>query len=251
MNSNYLYIGDFGDDAVRVVNLTASTCSYTLSANSAGFAAAAGDGSVNIATPNGCSWIATSHAPWLTLTAATQGTASGPIAFHVEANDTISSRTGTLTIGGQTLTVTQSGSACSYTLSANSVGFAATAGDGSVNIATLNGCGWTATSNAPWLTLTAATQGSASGPVAFHVEANDTFSSRTGHLHHWWPDTNSHPSARFRPALRRFAFCPGDALPRGYTRVRRGPIAQWADHARFRNSAKCLWHSGQRPGILS
>jgi sugar lactone lactonase YvrE len=180
VNSNYLYIGDFGDDAVRLVNLTASTCSYTLSANSAGFAAAAGDGSVNIATPNGCSWIATSDAPWLNLTAATQGTASGPIAFHVAANDTISSRTGILTIGGQTLTVTQSGSACSFTLSANSVGFAATAGDGSVNIATLTGCGWTATSNAPWLTLTAVTQGSASGPVAFHVEANDTVSSRTG-----------------------------------------------------------------------
>ncbi len=179
VSSNYLYIGDFGDDAVRWVNLTAPTCSYSLSANSAGFTAVAGDGSVNIATPNGCSWTATSDSSWLTLTAATQGNASGPIAFHVDANNTISSRTGTLTIGGQTLTVTQSPGACSYALSANSVGLAATAGDGSVNITT-NGCGWTATSNAPWLTLTAATQGNASGPVAFQVAANDTFSSRTG-----------------------------------------------------------------------
>jgi len=177
VSSNYLYIGDFGDDAVRVVKLT---CSSTLSAI-AGFGAEGGDGSVNIATPNGCSWTATSNSPWLTLTAATQGTASGPIAFHVEANDTISLRTGTLTIGGQTLTVTQNPSACSYTLlPANNVGVAATAGDGSVNIATLNGCGWTATSKDPWLTLTGDTQGNASGRVTFHVEANDTFSPRTG-----------------------------------------------------------------------
>ncbi len=45
VNSNYLYIGDFGDDAVRVVNLT---CSYSLSTNSVGFTAAAGNGSVNV-----------------------------------------------------------------------------------------------------------------------------------------------------------------------------------------------------------
>jgi sugar lactone lactonase YvrE len=186
VSSNYLYIGDFGDDAVRVVNLTAP-CSPTLSTNDIEFTASANDGSVNIATSNGCSWTAASDSPWLTLTAATQGTASGPIAFHAEANDTISPRFGHLTIAGQTpqtqtLTVKQSGSACSYTPSALNVGFTATAGDGSVNVATLAGCNWTATSDSPWLTLTAAAQGSASGPVAFHVEANDTFSSRTGHL---------------------------------------------------------------------
>jgi sugar lactone lactonase YvrE len=180
VSSNYLYIADYGNDAVRVVNLT---CSFTLSATTKGFTATGGDSSVNIAPLNGCSWTATSDSTeWLKLTAATQGNASGPIAFHADANDTSSSRTGTLTIGDQKLTVTQSGSACSYSLlPANNVGVAATAGDGSVTITT-NGCGWTATatSNAPWLTLTGDTQGNASGPVTFHVEANDTVSPRIG-----------------------------------------------------------------------
>ena len=109
---------------------------------------------MNVTPLNGCGWTATSDSSWLTLTAATQGTASGPIAFHADANDTTtSSRTGIITIGDQKLTVTQSGSACSYPLSAPSAGFTVTAGDGSVNVTTVNGCNWTATSDSSWLTL--------------------------------------------------------------------------------------------------
>ena len=88
---------------------SSGTCSYVLSATSAGFAASAGDGSVNIAAPAGCAWTAMSNASWLTVTAGAQGTAGGTVSFHLDANSGSSSRTGTLTIGGQTMTVTQVG----------------------------------------------------------------------------------------------------------------------------------------------
>jgi hypothetical protein len=104
------------------------------------------------------------------------------VAFHVDTNPGITSRTGTLTIGGQTMTVTQSAAACSYALSAPTATLSPAAGDSNVTLTTPTGCGWTATSNASWLTVTAGAQGSANGTVAFHVDTNPGITSRTGTL---------------------------------------------------------------------
>ena len=53
-------------------------------------------------------WTATSNAAWLTITSGASGTGNGTVTYNVAANTTSSSRTGTLTIGGQSFTVTQS-----------------------------------------------------------------------------------------------------------------------------------------------
>ena len=63
---------------------------------------------VVVTTISGCTWTATSHASWLTITSGAGGNGSGHVTFAVAANSG-SMRTGSLTIADQTLTVTQAG----------------------------------------------------------------------------------------------------------------------------------------------
>lgn len=63
---------------------------------------------VVVTTIGGCTWTATSHASWLTITSGAGGNGSGHVTYDVAANSG-AVRTGTLTIADQTLTVTQAG----------------------------------------------------------------------------------------------------------------------------------------------
>ena len=50
-------------------------------------------------------------------------------------------------------------------------------GAGSVNVQTTAGCGWTATSGAPWITITSGGSGAGNGAVQFTAAANTGSSS--------------------------------------------------------------------------
>ncbi len=82
-----------------------TTCSYSLSSNSASAAATGGSGSFSVTAGTGCAWSATSNATWLTTSSS--GSGGGTVNYTVAANNSTSSRTGTITVGGQTFTVTQ------------------------------------------------------------------------------------------------------------------------------------------------
>ena len=68
---------------------------------------------------------------------------------------------------------------CTYTLSATMATFAEAGGAGSVNVTSVAGCPWTATSNANWITINSGTPGSGNGTLNFTVAAN-TGLARTG-----------------------------------------------------------------------
>jgi hypothetical protein len=104
------------------------------------------------------------------------------VSFTVAANTTTSSRTGTITIGGQTLTVTQAGITCTYTLSPTSQSFPKQGGTGTVSVTSPAGCTWTATSSQAWVTVTAGSSGSGNGSVEFSVARNDSAPARTATL---------------------------------------------------------------------
>ncbi|MEW6297416.1 MAG: matrixin family metalloprotease [Thermodesulfobacteriota bacterium] len=72
------------------------------------------------------------------------------------------------------------GSTCTYSISPTRRRHQASGGSGSIGVATSSGCRWTATSNAPWITVTAGTSGSGHGTVTYLVAANTGGSSRTG-----------------------------------------------------------------------
>ena len=157
-----------------------SSCSYSLvGPTSASFPAAGGGGEVSVDAGDECDWTASSSVGWIRL-AATGGTGSGSIIFNVDPNPNTTSRTGTIDVAGSTFTVTQAAVACTYAVSPASASYGAPAGNGSFSVSSPAGCGWTASSNAGWITVATGGSGSGNGTVTYSVAANTGTSSRSG-----------------------------------------------------------------------
>ena len=84
-----------------------SGCTITLGAASTTMPAAGGPGTVSVSSPGGCTWTATSNAPWIAVTGGSPGSGDGNVSFNVEANTTGAPRSGTITIGGAGFTINQ------------------------------------------------------------------------------------------------------------------------------------------------
>ena len=157
-------------------------CTYTINPSQASMTAGGGSGSVGVTAGSGCIWNAKSNTAWLTVTAGSSGSGSATVAYSAAANQSTSSRTGTLTVAEKTFTVQQEGASCTYSISAASVNAGSTGGTGTVSVTSLTGCAWTAVSNVSWLTITSGGSGSGNGQVGYWVAANGATSSRTGTL---------------------------------------------------------------------
>ena len=173
-------------------------CSYTLSQPGVTINAGGSSGSFGVATPANtgtlCQWSATSsNTSWLTITSGSPGSGNGTVNFNATAyTSTTSPRSANITVAGtgqnqgaaQVFTVSQTPATCTYALMPTSLS-ADPAGvpNGSVQVQTQTGCGWTATSQNNWIHVTAATAyGTGPGTVDFEVDANSTSSSQTGYI---------------------------------------------------------------------
>ncbi len=89
-------------------------CEITLTGGLTSFSASGGTGTVTVTTQPGCTWAASSNAPWLTILSGTPGNGSGTVAFSVGSNLGGPDRSATITIGGQTVMVSQTGGPAAY-----------------------------------------------------------------------------------------------------------------------------------------
>jgi len=160
----------------------AAPCSYSISPPSQNVDANANTTTVAVTTTAACAWTAASAAPWITVTSGASGTGSGPVGLSIAAN-TGAARSGTVTIAGQTFTVNQAAfvAPCTYSINPTSQTVPALGGTGTVTVTTTSACAWTASSNAPWLTITSGAGGTGNGTVGFGAAAN-VAGSRTGTL---------------------------------------------------------------------
>jgi len=71
---------------------------------------------------------------------------------------------------------------CTYSASPASQSFGSSGGLGNVTVTAGNGCGWTAVSNASWITVTSGASGSGNGSVHYTIAANTSSTARTGTL---------------------------------------------------------------------
>jgi hypothetical protein len=147
-----------------------SGCTFSVSPPSVSIGAAAAAGAFQVATAQGCIWSATSAADWVTITAGQSGDGSGEVKFSVAANSALA-RTGSLQIANQTVTISQS-SGCTFSVSPPSVSVGSAAATGAFQVATAQGCAWSAATGSPWITITAGSSGSGPGQVPFSVAAN-------------------------------------------------------------------------------
>ena len=158
---------------------------YAISPTNSSVGVDATTGSVTV-TPTGanCPWAASSSASWLTITSAPSGTGPGSVTYAVDSNiSNCVSRTATLTIASKTFTLTQAAGTGSFSLPVTNTTVAAGFSSNSVAVLAGNGCPWTATSGAGWLTILSGSSGSGNGTVVFSAASNtNTCSPRTGTL---------------------------------------------------------------------
>jgi hypothetical protein len=157
-------------------------CTFTLTPPSRSFAAAGGQGQVQVDTQAGCIWTAASNAGWMSVSTIT-GIGPGTVNYTVQASTDTATRNGAIVVGGQQHAVSQSGvpPPCTYTLDPVSRAFGAAAASAVVRVNTAPGCAWTASSDVPWATL-AQNSGTGSTDIGYSVAENAGTSSRNGTL---------------------------------------------------------------------
>ena len=160
----------------------AAPCSYSISPTSRDVDANANISTVTVTTTAACAWTAASVAPWITVTSGASGAGNGSVGLSIAAN-TGAARSGTVTIAGQTFTVNQAAVAapCTFVIAPASQTVPALGGTGTVTVTTTSACAWTASSNAPWLTITSGAAGTGNGSVGFSAAVNIA-GSRNGTL---------------------------------------------------------------------
>jgi uncharacterized protein (TIGR03437 family) len=106
------------------------------------------------------------------------------VSYTVAANAGTTSRTGTITVGGQTFTVTQAAApACSYSITPSTNTMSAQGGSGSFVVTAGSSCSWTASvssSASSWLHLGSSSSGTGNGTVGYSADVNTSTVSRTG-----------------------------------------------------------------------
>ena len=154
-------------------------CTYTTGATSVSVGAAGGIAEVPVAAPAGCPWTAQSGSPWVVIVSGSSGTGPGVVRMSVAASDG-PPRTGTATIAGVSIAVTQS-SGCQVTIDPISMAAPVAGGASAVSVRAGGQCAWSASSNAPWITIASAAAGSGDAQLMFSVAAN-TGPARSGTL---------------------------------------------------------------------
>ncbi|MBK7705877.1 MAG: hypothetical protein IPJ30_08875 [Acidobacteria bacterium] len=148
-----------------------SNCTFALSpASPQSVASTGGSLSVNVTTGSTCTWTAASSVPWITVTSGSSGSGNGIASLQIAAN-VGAARSGSVTIAGQDYVINQAASSsCNYSLSPSSTTISESGGAGNFGVTSNDGCTWSATSNALWITTSST--GSGNGTVTFTVAAN-------------------------------------------------------------------------------
>jgi hypothetical protein len=133
---------------------------------------------VEIAAARDCNWDARSEADWIQLITATgQGPAS--LAVQVASNPRGASRTTAIVVNDQRLSFSQEGRPCRFTVSPSSMDVGGAEGRITVQLETLDGCAWRASTTASWIRV-GSEERTGPGSLAITVLANDDGDPRRG-----------------------------------------------------------------------
>jgi len=159
---------------------TGVPCNYAISYTNQSVTASGGISIVEVSAARDCPWTAVSSVDWVTINLNQSSSGDNPVIYSIAANTSANSRTGEVVIAGYTLTVTQAGMGCTYSLvpTNQSVPFLETTA--TVNIVTLDDCGWIAHTTNEWISILSPTNGMGTAAITYLVSRNTTGLSRTG-----------------------------------------------------------------------
>jgi all-beta uncharacterized protein/BACON domain-containing protein len=144
------------------------------------FTSDGGKGTVAIATTRDCSWTVSTSASWVSV-ANTSGQGQASIPYSVAANPVPVARAAQIAVSDATLQLSQDAAPCRFALSPSSASVAAAGGPVTVQLSTLAGCAWKATSDSSWLTITSAASGTTTATIGMSAASN-TGAARTAHM---------------------------------------------------------------------
>ena len=150
---------------------TSARCQPSIQGAQTSFGSAGGTGTLAIGISRECVWRVDSQANWVEITSPREGQGDGSVSYRVLANGEPVGRRGTLAVNESRLDVTQEAAPCGFDVSgvANTIG--ADGGQLRVDVATHNACRWSASADAPWVTV-APPSGSGNGVVQATVQPN-------------------------------------------------------------------------------
>jgi len=166
-------------DQTLVVTQAAVVCTYALSPTNRAHGSGSATGLVSVTTSVNCPWNAVATNSWITLTVP-GGVGTGTVGYTMEANPTSLPRSGVVVIGGRSFTISQAGAGCTFSLGANSAAHGPGAVTNAVTVTTLDGCVWSATTGAAWVTILPPLNHTNSGSFSYALAENPTALLRTG-----------------------------------------------------------------------
>ena len=181
-------VDDQGNNAGSIAggwNLSIKTsptaCLPSISPTAQSFSASGGNGILQIFSPAGCDWTASTVNSFITFSSPPSGAGNSLLNYTVAPNSG-AARTGLITISdgfnNRTLQI-QQGSGCPTSLGQESLNFSANGGSASVQVTASANCNWQASANVDWIAITSAPQ-SGNGTASFTVSANTSGNARSG-----------------------------------------------------------------------
>jgi len=154
----------------QVLNMAAQGgCTYSVSTNQMAVSADGGEAHLTVSTANGCPWVVTNSASWITVTHGS-GNGSGDMYFSVEPNHGMG-RSTTMTVAGHQVTVEQA-NGCTYAFSGGNHSFPYTGGSSSIDVTASDaGCQWTPAAT-DYCMINGLTGGTGNQPLNFTVSNN-------------------------------------------------------------------------------
>jgi uncharacterized protein (TIGR03437 family) len=102
-----VYIADAGNNRIRILKPTGSSCTYSVSPTTLQAPASGGNLTVGIQTAASCPWVVSGLPAWMTASAASSGPGSANVALAVFPNNSGATLSATVLIAGVSVTVTQ------------------------------------------------------------------------------------------------------------------------------------------------
>lgn len=167
--------------ATKTIQVSAGSCSYSVSPQELTVPAAGGLVGVEVTTGSSCRWQATSEVSWAQIQGSNVFTGNGLVTYRVDPNTTTGSREGQLFVAAELVTIRQPSSSCSYTVQPTSISVPPGGGTYSVQITTGSQCPWSVSGLPTWVSAQT-TSGTGSATVNLTVAANPTASTRSASI---------------------------------------------------------------------
>jgi hypothetical protein len=156
-------------------------CQVSASSSPSSFTATGGSGSLTITTARDCTWSISTQASWISISGDRGGQGEASVPYSVAPNGVPSARSATVVVASQSLTLSQAAAPCQFSLSRSGDAIGYAGGRLSVDVTTLSGCAWSASTGDGWIAVTSGQTGNASGSIGLSVAANSG-AARVGHV---------------------------------------------------------------------